>query len=456
MAAPLVAGAAALLFSAQPQWSAEQVEKALKTTGAAVKNFTGNTAIKRLDVLKALKATPVDAPPALSRIKASPSSRFVEVVAESNEPVAASCTISLKPDLSAPLTVGALGSKLLFYANNLTPNTRYHYRITARDAGGKVTNSPVASFTTSGPVFGTFVAEPGTYSVKLSWTTTPATQGVIKIGRSATALSDLPASRTELLQSHLHYLTDLQPDSTYFYEIGGTAEDGGTLPKRTGTFRTKRFAFLKTGVFSSVTDANVFCTTTFPSQVQVRYGTDKANLTQITPRTDRWATGHQIRVPDLVPGTTYHYVIEAFDMQEQKYPTGIISDMTPALRVLETTISNLTSSSARMTFQANHAVSARIYTKVTDDPNEIPVAEELWTSNHRHVHDYTWLPPATKISAYIAIYLYEGDKFVSKVLSPAFVFETKPRGPMDPPPDEPPQWAPPLAFEINPTKPPKR
>ena len=55
MASPHVAGAAALVRSLHPDWSVDQVRKALETTGDAVSGFESSPSAKRMNVLKALQ-----------------------------------------------------------------------------------------------------------------------------------------------------------------------------------------------------------------------------------------------------------------------------------------------------------------------------------------------------------------------------------------------------------------
>ncbi|MEB3222900.1 MAG: S8 family serine peptidase [Candidatus Sericytochromatia bacterium] len=62
MAAPHVAGAAALVMAARPSWTNGQVKQALEATGDAVTGFEANPALKRLNVASAMAFMPSSAP----------------------------------------------------------------------------------------------------------------------------------------------------------------------------------------------------------------------------------------------------------------------------------------------------------------------------------------------------------------------------------------------------------
>ncbi|MEB3329424.1 MAG: S8 family serine peptidase [Candidatus Sericytochromatia bacterium] len=62
MAAPHVAGAAALVMAANPSWSAAQVKQALEQSGDAVRGFEANPALRRLNVVGAVSFVPGASP----------------------------------------------------------------------------------------------------------------------------------------------------------------------------------------------------------------------------------------------------------------------------------------------------------------------------------------------------------------------------------------------------------
>ena len=62
MAAPYVAGLAALIRASRPEWGVAQVREAIATTGAPVTGFEANPALRRIDAAAALRAAGGSAP----------------------------------------------------------------------------------------------------------------------------------------------------------------------------------------------------------------------------------------------------------------------------------------------------------------------------------------------------------------------------------------------------------
>lgn len=124
-----------------------------------------------------------------------------------------------------------LGDKTL---SNLTPNTKYYYRNYIATAGGGV-NSPWNSFTTTGnaPTITRITATPLRTSCSINISVSYDTNASFKSRKINYGISTsygLTSSDTNL--------TNLQPNTTYYYSITVTDNWGRTSTAKTGSFKT--------------------------------------------------------------------------------------------------------------------------------------------------------------------------------------------------------------------------
>ena len=152
MAAPHVAGAAAVLRAARPDASASTVRQLLTATGDPVTRFSGNSAIRRLNLNTALAvATDVTAPVITPLAPTRVSRTGATLRWTTNERTTATVSHGTSAStLAAPRAAASNnGTTYSFALSRLTRNRTYHYRITARDLAGNATQSPVLTFTTA-------------------------------------------------------------------------------------------------------------------------------------------------------------------------------------------------------------------------------------------------------------------------------------------------------------------
>jgi thermitase len=176
MAAPHVAGAAALVRTKVPNYTVAQVRQALETTGDPVTGFSANPALRRLNVAKALgvASTPTPAPTATPAPAATPTpvatpapardvtapvisnmvatnvgSSSATIAWTTNEPADGQVQFGLNSSFgraTAIATARTTGHGINLY--NLNRGTTYYYRTWSRDAAGNVKVSWTSTFRT--------------------------------------------------------------------------------------------------------------------------------------------------------------------------------------------------------------------------------------------------------------------------------------------------------------------
>jgi hypothetical protein len=192
----------------------------------------------------------------------------------------------------------------------LSPGTTYHYRVQSADALGHVALSADDVFETElAPLVITdvVVAEVGTTSAVIRWTTNRASDSQVEYGTtpaygSATALD--PA----LVTAHTVTLTGLIPGTLYHMRVRSDDHLGDIALSTDRVFETELAPLVISGVVIAdvgTTSAVVHWTTNRASNSQVEYGTTPAygSATALDPS---MVTAHAVTLTGLIPGTLYH------------------------------------------------------------------------------------------------------------------------------------------------------
>jgi thermitase len=332
-AAATVSGAAALVRSARPTWSADNVLKVLQTTGAPTTGFATGRPL-RLDVSKALAViTPPSAlAAAVKTPEAFPGSTRARIQANLTAPGFSSVTYGLDKALTgATTTVQQQGtrptSRPTIDLRGLTPSTTYFYRIDVRDPhSGLVTRDKIQKFATGAPKISKLEAKGAAHTAKLTWTTTAPVTAKVTWGVAADALSSTALDVATFGTSYEASLTGLLPASTYHYKVEGVTEDGAPMLPKTGTVKTAKLAVTASVVAATSTNLVLKVVGTTPHRVSAVYDADplvaaqRAAAGNFINRLDglqgtsaNIALEQPITLSGLSPGTTYTIILRAED-----------------------------------------------------------------------------------------------------------------------------------------------
>jgi protocatechuate 3,4-dioxygenase beta subunit len=167
---------------------------------------------------------------------------------------------------------------------------------------------------------GPFVVHLSDTSVSISWTTNEASTSLVKYGLGALGQT---ASVPGLTTNHTVTLMNLNPVSTYSYQVGSVDEVGnGPTYSGVGTFITQAppgditppvITSGPTVVFIDQTSAIVQWTTDEPANSVLEYGLSEALGTLVGSPADVFTQTHSLTLTGLSPSTTYHARVTTSD-----------------------------------------------------------------------------------------------------------------------------------------------
>jgi len=250
LSSPIVAGAAALVFSAKPTLSNAQVVSLLESNAddAGTPGWDQYYGYGLVDVAQTLSAIGSVAVDTLA-----PSIPVnVSAYAASNSQVTVSWNPSTDNVGVAGYNVYRNGTKVAsvtgnsYTDNTVSALTAYSYTVSAYDASGNVSgqSSPAAVTTPAAVVSLSItsfqVTNKTTSSATIVWTTNVPSTGTVSYGSSKNSLS-LTATDGTTGTSHSLTLTGLATFSTYYYRIQAASQDGSSTAQTTSSsFKTAR------------------------------------------------------------------------------------------------------------------------------------------------------------------------------------------------------------------------
>jgi hypothetical protein len=210
----------------------------------------------------------------------------------------------------------------------LSSEHTYYYQIREVDNAGKesapssiVHKQPAGKYTAPP----TILAEPTASSLKstsatISWTTDRNSSSIIRYGTKADSFS-ASTGTLDLKTNHAVSVLGLTPNTLYYYQAQSLDEDRDYSPdaaySATYSFTTGAApAISETKVDNiALTSADIsFATTTVATSI-INFGTSNSYGTKVEDISGAQATNHNVKLTNLVPGTTYHFKIQGTDIE---------------------------------------------------------------------------------------------------------------------------------------------
>jgi hypothetical protein len=245
MAAPHVAGAAALLLAAHPDWRADVVRDALVRTGDPVRGFELNPALRRLNVAQALlhvplpstdpgRRTPAPGPATASPRAPVPSASPVTPPGLPS-PAPSTLTPRLSPPPTAsttrpPLSPSPAGSTLPPPVLPSPSASTFTPPVTPRPSATTFTPPPATAIPPAQPSSGiTVTVAPGDGALTVTWGTPFRALGGVRyrpVGSTVWSVQDEEGGQP--VTQHRAVVRNLQPKAPYQLQVFGKSETGGS------------------------------------------------------------------------------------------------------------------------------------------------------------------------------------------------------------------------------------
>jgi len=211
-------------------------------------------------------------------------------------------------------------------------------------------------------------------SATITWTTDELSDSVVNYG-TTTALGSTE-SNAAMVTSHSVTLTDLLPETTYYFEVQSTdASENTATDDNNGSYYT--FPDTTAPIISNVastditdTTATITWTTDEPSDSVVNYGTTTAlGNTESDPAL---VINHEIILSELTENTTYYYEVQSTDEGGYTatddnggayYMFTTLIDAPPIIS--DVTATDITDSSATITWNTNELSDSRVNYGIT-------------------------------------------------------------------------------------------
>lgn len=204
----------------------------------------------------------------------------------------------------------------------LTPNTLYHYQLKSRDSAGNqatsgdltLTTAPVPD--TTPPVISSIATSGENSSTKqlITWTTNEVADSEINYGTTSSYGTTVTQDASAPVLSHKVELTNLQPSTTYHFQVGSqdpskNLATSSDMAFTTGDVQISGVNAQVPGDVTGDTAATISWTSDAPANTVLDYGLTAAYGTEVSVPDP--VTSHSVKLTGLTPGTTYHYQVHS-------------------------------------------------------------------------------------------------------------------------------------------------
>ena len=194
----------------------------------------------------------------------------------------------------------------------------------------------------------------------VTWETNIPADTQIEICRTNSRCGNSTPLISNLVTSHRVNLSNLLPNTRYYYWVKSKAATGSQVVVGYFGFRTRRLDIYDIWVGSiTTTGARVSWTTNLPTTSQLELCiVPRRTIPQrcgnfIPSGSTTFANSHRVELSNLIPGTTYYYWITAREAGGFEETMGYFGFRTRRIYVYNIWASNITSSAATVTWDTN-------------------------------------------------------------------------------------------------------
>jgi phosphodiesterase/alkaline phosphatase D-like protein len=218
--------------------------------------------------------------------------------------------------------------------SDLLPGLEYRYLVTVTDPSGNFFITDTLSFTSeteSDTLAPQLIAGPhaqtGLDQAEVEWVTDEVSDAIVEFGTSDTALTE-QAINSDRVRVHKVRLSGLEQGAEYYFRFNSTDPSGNNYSSDIYEFRTEnnrddtppKIIAGPVELWRSPDNVTLGWITSEPSETEVYYGLTKALGEQLEDAT--FKRDHKASLTNLLPDTTYYFVVEVEDVEEN----GALSD----------------------------------------------------------------------------------------------------------------------------------
>ncbi len=280
-------------------------------------------------------------PPVISSIASSTATSTASITWSTNEVATSTVQYGLTTSYGSQATSSGTTTHSVSLSS-LTPNTLYHYRVTAIDASTNLSTSTDITFTTTAitdttpPVISDIASSTSTSTASITWSTDEAATSTVQYGLTTSYGSQATSSGTS---THSVSLSSLTPNTLYHYRVTAIDSSTNTSTSSDRTFTTTALPDTTAPTISAVasttgvTTATITYTTNEAASSTIDYGLTTGYGSQAT---SSGTTSHSVSLSGLTSSTLYHYRITATDSSgnassttDLTFTTTAAPDVTP-------------------------------------------------------------------------------------------------------------------------------
>jgi hypothetical protein len=201
--------------------------------------------------------------------------------------------------------------------NNLTPATKYYYKILSNDLSGNISESSEQTFTTKAysSLSSIKIVSSSLKEAVITWKTDKKMTSIVEYGET-NEYGETKTSST-MLKDHTVNLSNLKVGTVYHFRVKGKDEDNNMYSSGDYTFQPKsppKISDFKL-IEISENEARISVATDIPSDVLITYAEKDNPDSSFSQGNPNFITKHEIKLTNLKSGTAYTYTVKVSDEQ---------------------------------------------------------------------------------------------------------------------------------------------
>ena len=201
--------------------------------------------------------------------------------------------------------------------NNLTPGTKYYYKIISSDLYGNIGESSEQTFSTKAPssLSSIKVVSNSLKEAVITWSTSTKMTSIVEYGETEEYGEKKESSTAS--KKHEVAISGLKSGTSYHFRVKGKDENGNLYSSGDYTFQPKSPPKVSGVTLDSVSEhgAKIIVITDIPTDILVTYFEKDQEENSGSQGKPEFVTQHDLELNNLKSGTAYAYTVKVVDEQ---------------------------------------------------------------------------------------------------------------------------------------------